>query len=387
VTGVSIQEGFFQILKPNGEIVSTTLRPESQRVLPPVQVQRASRTRAEFQDKVPGIEGEARVVAEPAQDPQGRKFIIVVGTSTDDRREALAGLTRDFLIAAPIALVLASALGYLLAGRALAPVRAMTKRAGRISLERTGDRLPLPNTEDEIHELGTTLNTMLDRLEAGIRREREFVADASHELRTPLAILKGELELADRPGRGLEELRETVSSTREEVDRLSHLAADLLVIARADQEGLPLSRQRAELRPLLERIRERFQSRAERSGRTIQVEAAEGIEASVDPLRIEQAVGNLVDNALRYGEGAIEISARQEDGSLIVEVSDHGKGFPPGFAARAFERFSRGDPARSGSGAGLGLAIVEAIAHAHGGRAEIAADGGGRPAVRLSIPA
>ena len=124
-----------------------------------------------------------------------------------DREEALAGLAGAFLIGGPIALLLASGLGYLLAGRALAPVEAMRRRAAEITLERSGERLPLPRADDEIHDLGATLNTMLDRIEASLERERVFVADASHELRTPLAILRTELELAERQRRSPEELR------------------------------------------------------------------------------------------------------------------------------------------------------------------------------------
>ena len=121
----------------------------------------------------------------------------------------------------------------------------MRRRAQEITLERSGERLPLPRAEDEIHHLGETLNLMLDRLEAGVQRERVFVDEASHELRTPLAILGAELELADRPERSPEDLRAAVGSAREEIDRLSQLAEDLLVIARFDQGQLPIARSRS----------------------------------------------------------------------------------------------------------------------------------------------
>ena len=147
---------------------------------------------------VEGVEGQTRILAQPA-DSGPSEYIVVVGASTGDREEALAGLAGAFLVGAPIALLLASGLGYLLAGRALAPVEAMRRRAAEITLERSGERLPLPKADDEIHDLGATLNTMLDRIEASLDRERVFVADASHELRTPLAILRTELGAGRAP--------------------------------------------------------------------------------------------------------------------------------------------------------------------------------------------
>ena len=185
------------------------------------------------------------------------------GRRRQDRREALTGLTGAFAVGAPLAVVLASLIGYLLAGRALAPVEGMRRRAAGISLERRGERLPLPEADDELRRLGETLNEMLDRIEASLERERVFVADASHELRTPLAILRSELELAERPGRAPDDLRAAIRSAAEEVERLSRLAEDLLVIARADQGRLPISREGVPLDALVERVRSRFEAQVE----------------------------------------------------------------------------------------------------------------------------
>ena len=152
----------------------------------------------------------------------------------------------------------------------------MRRRAAEITSERTGERLPLPPADDEVRHLGETLNSMLDRLEAGLERERVFVADASHELRTPLAILRTELELAANPERSAGELHDAVVSAGEEVNRLSRLADDLLVIARADQGRLPIAPEPVELRELLERMRDRFAHRAAAGGRKIVVDARPG---------------------------------------------------------------------------------------------------------------
>jgi signal transduction histidine kinase len=380
------EEGFAQILTPRGGVLESTLPSGSGAALTPAEAERAAKGRLELNGRrVPGVEGEARILARPA--PAGQATVVVVaGASTDDRRETLAGLARAFLLGGPLALLLASGLGYLVAGRALSPVEAMRSRAAEITLESSGERLPLPRAEDEIHHLGETLNTMLDRIEASLERERTFVADAGHELRTPLSILRTELELAGRQERSPEELRAAIGSAAEEVDRLSQLAEDLLVIARSDQGRLPIKRERVELRALLARVRDRFELRAAEAGREIVVSAPDGARAELDPLRIEQALGNLLDNALRHGGGEVRLSGRHDGGRALFDVSDGGGGFPAGFGEAAFERFSRGDEGRGGGGAGLGLAIAGAIAAAHGGEAELVGDGGPPTTVRLSIP-
>jgi two-component system OmpR family sensor kinase len=380
------EEGFSQILDPQGAVVATTLQPGAGRPLDAAEVERAATQPVLIKDReVLGIEGTARILARPADSAAG-SFVVVAGASTQDRSETLAGLAGSFAIGAPIALLLACGLGYLLAGRALTPVEAMRRRAREITLERTGERLPLPSADDEIRQLGETLNEMLDRIEASLDRERVFVADASHELRAPLAVLRTELELAIRQERSPEELRAALSSAAEEVDRLSQLAEDLLVIARSDQGRLPIAREHVELRTVLERVRERFARRGEQAGREITIDAPDGAAADLDALRIEQALGNLTENALRHGAGEVRLSARRDDGATVFEVSDQGPGFPDGFATQAFERFTRADEGRTGGGAGLGLAIARAIAVAHGGEVEIADSRAAATTLRITLP-
>jgi signal transduction histidine kinase len=317
---------------------------------------------------VAGIKHRAFLFARPAVDATGRRLVVVVGASTEDRDDALDHLTRALVIGGPIALLLSSLLGYVLAASALRPVEAMRRRADRISSASPGDRLPLPMADDELRRLGRTLNAMLDRLQAALDRERVFVADASHELRTPLAILKTELELALRAGRSEEELRAAIASATEETDRLAQLAEDLLVIARADYGELAIKRDDVEIADVLEGARRRFATRAEAAGRRVVIDAPPQLHASLDALLVGQALSNLVDNALRYGAGDVRLVAVRRNGAVELAVSDAGEGFPDDFVEHAFERFTRGAGGRSG-GAGLGLSIVRAIARAHGGDA------------------
>ncbi len=212
---------------------------------------------------------------------------------------------------------------------------------------------------------------MLDRLRRAYDRERRFVADASHELRTPVAVIKTELEGALRRAPADPELREALAAAVEECDHLAQLAEDLLVLARAGDGALPVRPRALEAAELLEGVRLRFAARAAERGREIVVDAAGGLALSADEQRLGQALGNLVDNALRHGAGTVTLRARVGGGTVALEVADEGPGFPPELAGRAFERFARGDEARTRGGAGLGLAIVRAIAEAHGGAAEL----------------
>jgi heavy metal sensor kinase len=320
---------------------------------------------------VPGLNDPSRVLATPIE-RRGQHLVLVVGATRADDIETLGTFRDELLIAGPIALLLASLAGYLIAGLALRPVEAMRRRAAAISAETPGERLPVPATHDELERLGATLNEMLERLEDALRREREFVADAGHELRTPLALLRTELELALRHGDSPEELREAVRASVLEVDRLTQLAEDLLLIARSERGRLPLSIEELDADELLASVATRFRWRADDSGRAVVLDAPAGARVRGDRLRLEQALGNLVDNALRHGGGRVSLRAATVNGRVELHVADEGRGFPPTFLAHAFERFSRADPARSGTGSGLGLSIVRLIAEAHGGSATAA---------------
>ena len=369
------EEGFSLVVSPGERVDDAIVSPD--------ELARAREEPVVVERSVPGVEGEARILARPA--PGGG--VVVVGRSLEDRDETLAGVLASFAVGGPLAVLAASLLGYLLAGVGLRPVEAMRRRASEVSFggPDSVERLPLPAADDEVRRLGETLNEMLDRLRGSYERERRFVADASHELRTPLSVLKAELETTLRsPGLDAD-ARESLGAALAETDQLAQLADDLLLIARSSEGGLPLQREPVAVDELLEQAARRFEERARSEGRSIAVEAPEGLSASLDPLRMRQALGNLVDNALRHGSGPVVLSARAaDDGGVEITVRDGGAGFSDELAPRAFERFTRGDAGRGRSGgAGLGLAIVSAIAEAHGGAAAL----DGRAGVRLSLPA
>jgi signal transduction histidine kinase len=310
--------------------------------------------------------------------------VVVVGTSLQARAEARDALLHALLVAGPAVLVLAILAGYGVAFFALRPVEAMRRRAAQLTGADVSGRLPVPASRDELAALGTTLNAMIDRLEEALERERTLVADASHELRTPLAIAQAELELALRPGAPPEELREALESIGEEIGRLVRLSDDLLVLSRADRSELRLERRPISVAELLERIGERARLAHGDEVRTAPEGAGDAV-VDADPLRIEQVLVNLVDNAFRYGASHVRIWC--SDGEAVsLHVTDDGPGFPADLLPRAFDRFARGPDVPAGGGAGLGLAIVSAIARAHGGDAGARNLEGGGADVWISLP-
>jgi two-component system OmpR family sensor kinase len=364
-------ELFAQLVGADGEVVDATPRLAAKSLLDPAQLARAHST-ALFVDRpsVPGLDEPARMLAVPV----GPR-VLVAGATRENRAETLSSLRDAFLIGGPLALVLASLAGYALAGAALRPIEAMRRRAAEISTSSLDERLPVADTRDEMARLGETLNEMLSRIEGGVLRERRFVADASHQLRTPLALLTTELELALRGPRSPDELCAALASAAESTERLSRLADDLLLLARADDGRVPLKAEETDVADLAGQVGARFGIRVD----------AEPLVVNADPLRLEQALTNMVDNAVRHGGGEVTLTVARGNGSVELHVLDEGAGFTEAFLAHAFERFSRADPVRP-DGSGLGLAIVETIARAHGGEAYAANRSGGGADVWLALP-
>jgi len=358
------EETFVQLLSPTGRVLDSvgTLRVAA---LSPPEAQQAIASTIMVERDLPGVDGRARVLARSARGEE--PAVLVVGQSLVDRNDALSNVVSSFALGGVASILLASLIGYLVATAGLAPVEAMRRRAREVSLLPSDEGLPLPAAHDEIRRLGETLNEMLARLRAAFERESRFVADASHELRTPIAIIKTELEGALQHSGIAAPVRESLVAAVEECDRLAQLAEDLLVIARSADGELPMRPESTQAGALLGGVRDRFSDRASRRGRAILVEGQLDLWAHADPVRLRQALGNLVENALRHGSGTIVLVARSSAGGVEIDVSDEGPGFPPDFVAHAFARFARGDRARSSEGVGLGLAIVQAIAHAHGG--------------------
>ena len=312
------------------------------------------------------------------------------GESQDVYEATLSQVVRELAIGGVVFVAVAAVGAYWLARAALSPVERLRRQVAAVSGRDEGSAVEVPGTRDEIAALADTMNELLGRLQGALARQRAFVADASHELRTPLAVLRGELELAARPGRGRDDLAAAVRSAAAEAERLSRLTDDLLLLARSDEERLSLRLETTDIGKLLARSAGTAASRLAAAGVSCRVEAPDGALAAVDGDRVRQAVDNLLDNALRFAPrgSAIVLSAAADGSDLGIQVRDDGPGFPPGFLPHAFERFRRPDTGRSrdDGGTGLGLAIVRAIAAAHGGTATAANRPGGGAMVSLCLP-
>jgi two-component system OmpR family sensor kinase len=372
-SGTLVEHGdsFAQLLNASGSVLDETSRSDRMPLLSPGEFTRALRDPIFVnRSSAPQLDEPARMLAVPVQRGASR-LVLVVGTTQENSAETLRSLRNAFLIGGPIALLLASLAGYGLAGAALRPIEAMRRRAADISASSLDDRLPVPPSRDEVSRLGETLNEMLSRIGDGLARERRFVADASHELRTPLALLKTELELALRRARSTEELEAAIRGAAEDTERLSRIADDLLLLARAEQGRVPLRRELVDVADVMETVAGRFRSRAESERRDLSVAAGDPLVVSADRSLLEQALGNMVDNAFAHGAGRITLSTEQRNGTTELHVLDEGTGFPADFLHHAFERFSQAQKTSS-EGSGLGLAIVETIAEAHEWRARAA---------------
>ena len=379
--------GFAQVLTVDGQVADATGSLDAEPLLEPSAVPPGTSEPILLEQPDP-VEPDQRIrlLATRIEVEEGSPRLVIVGASLVERDGALSTLGTILLIGGPIGVLMASLAGYGLATAALRPVEAMRRRAESVTEAHLDRRLPLPRADDELRLLASTLNAMLDRLDTALERERGFVADASHELRTPLTTLKTEVEIALDSDGDPNDLRQALVSANGEIDLLSQLAEDLLVIARSDRGQLPVRRESVEARTLLERLRDRFERRVSEEGRRLVLDAPPGLLLSVDPLRVEQALSNLVDNAIRHADGEILCTATERGGVVELRVSDRGPGFSDELAAVAFERFTRGDRARARGGSGLGLAIVEVIAKAHGGEAKLASNGAGSD-VAIVLPA
>jgi two-component system, OmpR family, sensor kinase len=376
--------GFAQILSPTGRLEM------SRGFRGPVLSAAALRAIREPQFvNLPAARGKPALRVFVLPNAEGHRLIVVTGASLAEVGRTLDSLQLLLETAGPAALALACLAAWLLAGAALRPMERMRREAAAISVSEPGRRLPVPAAHDEVARLGRTLNSLLDRLQHALEREQRLLDDASHELRTPLSILKAELDLTLSRAREPDELEAALRSASEETDRLARLAEDLLVLSRARAGGLRIHRMSMSLRELLGRVCAGHQARARECGARIEWEAP-AVEIPADPMRLRQALDNLLDNAIRYGPetgGLIRVEAAVSGEVATITMENSGPGFDEDVLPRAFEAFTRGGrDAAPHPGAGLGLAIVRAVARAHGGTATAAnVPGGARLTMSLAL--
>ncbi|MBB3141411.1 heavy metal sensor histidine kinase [Halomonas organivorans] len=336
---------------------------------------------------------EATRLAWRSLDHDGRRLTLVAGKTLDERERMLAAYRLRLWLAMGVGAVLACVLGWAVARRGLRPVRRLADRARMIDVAHLHQRLEASDETTELRELSRALNQMLARLEEGFAQLSRFSEDLAHEMRTPLGNLLGATQQALQRERASEEYRQLLGSHVEEYERLSRMIETMLFLARTEQPSQTLPREVLDLGTLVDQLCDYFEGMAEDDGRSLVNRTQGRVTANLDLLR--RALANLIDNALRHGGSGTEIRlvSRPEAGRLRLGVISHGAPIHDAERERLFERFYRGDPARSrpaGTG-GLGLAIVRSVAQLHGGEAwcesdaaatvfwlSLPADGGGR---------
>jgi two-component system, OmpR family, sensor kinase len=387
IEGSSLADPYAQIVNTHGHVIVASAAAPDTSVLTPSERGAAERGLVMVDRPTEGMAGQARLAARAVP---GTNRIVVAGTSLSGLEATTNRLLLALAFALPVLLILLAAVLAWAIHASLRPVAALTKQAARVSTAGSDQRLPQPPGNDEIAELASTLNAMLDRLRLSFERERAFVDDASHELRTPLAVLRGELELALLDNDPVQ-MRRAVEIAQAESEHLSNLAVDLLVLARQRAGTLGLDRSHADLRDMAEETAQRLRP-------VIKAElgvVGESQHALVDVTRMDQVLTNLATNAFRAGAQRIQVAVTREGDSAVLEIEDDGPGFPDDLLHSAFDRFTRGEPARTrrggsapGTGAGLGLPITAAIVRAHGGDISVTNDaalGGARIRIRLPL--
>jgi heavy metal sensor kinase len=285
--------------------------------------------------------------------------------------ESLDKLRTLLVTGSAILSLLAGFAGYFLATRALAPIDKITNTAHRISIEDLSARLNLPDTGDEVSRLANTFDEMLERIESGFTRERQFTADASHELRTPLTAMQTILQFTREGERSLPEYRLALDDLAEEADRLQALVEDLLHLARGEG-GLELYKEEIDLSLLLDDVADSLRALAEKKGFALKTNLPPSLIIFGDTDQLIRLIVNLLDNAIKYTqEGSVNISAHNEEDHSIIEVADTGIGIQTEHLPHIFERFYRVEASRSSQGVGLGLSIAEQIVLAHGGKLRV----------------
>jgi two-component system, OmpR family, heavy metal sensor histidine kinase CusS len=270
--------------------------------------------------------------------------------------------------------------------RGLQPLAEMTRSFGRIGPTHLKERVAPTSWPRELQPLATAFDDMLERLDDSFTRLSQFSADLAHELRTPVANMMGEAQVALTRERTAAEYRETIESTIGECERLSRIVDNLLFVARVDAAREPIERKRFDARKAVEKIAAFYQAIADEHHVTISCSGDGQIHA--DPDLFERALGNLLDNALRFTprKGSIQIALCKRDPDFEVAVSDNGCGIASEHLPRVFDRFYRAESSRGSDGAGLGLALVKSIVDLHGGSATIQSQVGHGTTVKLRFP-
>ncbi|MBL7795301.1 MAG: HAMP domain-containing histidine kinase [Saprospiraceae bacterium] len=289
---------------------------------------------------------------------------LAVGVSREESAVVLLNLRNTLCIAFPALLLILFLATSLAASTGIHPVKKLIRAASVIGENSLGSRLPLPGHRDEIFQLATTINELLQRVENGIQREKQFTADASHELRTPLTAIRGTLEVLLRKQREPAQYEEKIRRVIGEVDRLHGMLEQLLQMARLESSHIPISQTPVDLAALFNACSEEWQPRLQEKGMVLRVQIPPATTVRTDAALLGIVLDNLVGNAIKYSTTGGRIDCAWHSENLSLTVSDNGPGIPEAQLPYLFDRFYRVDNSRNAAvpGSGLGLAIAKKIA-------------------------
>jgi heavy metal sensor kinase len=386
-----LTERFFNLLDPFGRPdPRVALRSRFQLPLSVEALRNAEQGQETYQTlPLPGVSSTpVRMLTLPVIERGRIVHLVQVAMPLESAEAARSRFLLILLTLAPLALGGVAAGGWFLAGRTLAPVDRMVDTARKIEAEDLSQRIETGESNDELGRLARVLNDMLMRLESSFAAVRHFSADAAHELRTPLTILKGEIEVALRAPRPDEEYRRVLQSCLEEVDRLSTLVQDLLFLARSDSGNLEVGKTPINVSDVIVDVAPSLQALAETTGVTLTVAATTPAWVEGNASMLFRLLFNLGENAIKYtpAGGTVAVVLQRNGQEAALEVRDTGPGIPPEEQARIFDRFYRGDPARSRGGTGLGLALARSIVLLHHGHITVESTPGQGSRFRVILP-
>jgi heavy metal sensor kinase len=325
-----------------------------------------------------------------SNDHERKPYFVAIGRSMADNKRVIDRFTQTYAVAVPILILFGCMLGWMLAGRALKPVTEVAGAAQRISGSNLSLRIPTRGTGDELDFLTVTFNRMIDRLEASLRQARQFSTDVSHELRTPITALRGQLEVALLNAKDVEQLREAIIGSLDDIERLSQIVRALLLLSQAESGQLTLQKVRTDVVAAILGILEQYQFVAEENGVRLSSDLPPECHADVDRVQFERLISNLLSNALKYtpSGGKVHLRLRSCDGLVHIEVGDTGIGIPAEHLPHIFERFYRvsSSHALTQRGMGLGLSFVAWIVKAHGGRIDVSSETGKGSKFSVYVP-
>lgn len=302
-------------------------------------------------------------------------FTLIIGLDAMPTETEIHQLQLAFLLALPVALALVGLGGWMVAGRALRPLRMISETAAHVTSAGMDRRIPVSDEDPEIHRLIDTLNHMMDRLEKSFRQATRFSADASHELKTPIAIMRGELENALHEAAPGSPEQNLLSSLLDETQRLTGITRSLLLLSRADSGQLLPAFEEINLSQLLPELLEDTEVLAAEAELDLQVQIAPDIRVMADPMLLRSALLNVLINAVKHNEpgGFIRMVLVADNCQAHITVANSGPGIPPGEQALIFDRFQRADHSRQRriDGIGLGLSLTREILHAHHGSVKL----------------